>query len=89
MGEVIDRNTAEHYLWDNNCDSWVFADTVGLSVKQGRMPRGTREKLHFHTNAQQFFRTQRVSDFLFRGKQDNCSRTKSNISSTRKTLYSK
>ncbi len=55
MGEVIDRNIAEHYLWGDNCDSWVLADTAGLSVKQERMPSGTREKLHFHTNAQQFF----------------------------------
>ncbi|QEC53044.1 mannose-6-phosphate isomerase-like protein (cupin superfamily) [Anseongella ginsenosidimutans] len=55
MGEVIDKNTAEHYLWGDNCDSWVLADTVGLSVKQERMPSGTREKLHFHANAQQFF----------------------------------
>lgn len=55
MGKVIDRNTAAHYLWGDNCDSWVLADTAGLSVKQERMPGGTREKLHFHTNAQQFF----------------------------------
>lgn len=55
MGKVIERNTAEHYLWGDHYDSWVLADTVGLSIKQERMPSGTREKLHFHTNAQQFF----------------------------------
>ena len=53
--KIIDKQTAEHYLWGNNCNSWVLADTVGLSVKQESMPSGTREKLHFHTNAQQFF----------------------------------
>ncbi len=55
MEKVIDRNSVEHYLWGDNCDSWVLVDTVGLSVKQESMPSGTREKLHFHTNAQQFF----------------------------------
>ena len=53
--KIIDRQTAEHYLWGDNCNSWVLADTAGLSVKQESMPSGTKEKLHFHTNAQQFF----------------------------------
>lgn len=52
---VIDTQTAGHYLWGDHCDSWVLADTDGLSVKQESMPAGTREKLHFHTHAQQFF----------------------------------
>jgi mannose-6-phosphate isomerase-like protein (cupin superfamily) len=52
---IKDKQTAEHYLWGDNCDSWVLADTVGLSVKQESMPSSTREKLHFHNNAQQFF----------------------------------
>ncbi|TCK85257.1 cupin domain-containing protein [Albibacterium bauzanense] len=53
--KIIDRQTAEHYLWGENCNSWVLADTIGLSVKQENMPSRTKEKLHFHTNAQQFF----------------------------------
>jgi hypothetical protein len=53
--KIIDKETAEHYVWGDNCDSWVLADTPGLSVKQESMPGLTREKLHFHTNAQQFF----------------------------------
>jgi len=53
--KIIDKQTAEHYLWGSNCDSWVLTDTIGLSVKQESMPSSTREKLHFHTNAQQFF----------------------------------
>jgi mannose-6-phosphate isomerase-like protein (cupin superfamily) len=52
---VVDKQTAGHYLWGDHCDSWVLADTDGLSVKQESMPGGTREKLHFHTHAQQFF----------------------------------
>lgn len=55
MTKVIGKETAEHYLWGDNCDSWVLANTEGLSVKQERMPPGTKEKLHYHTNAQQFF----------------------------------
>ncbi|HEY9342737.1 MAG TPA: cupin domain-containing protein [Hanamia sp.] len=54
-GPIIDKQTAGHYLWGDHCDSWVLADTDGLSVKQESMPCGTREKLHFHTHAQQFF----------------------------------
>jgi mannose-6-phosphate isomerase-like protein (cupin superfamily) len=54
-GKIIDKQTAKHYLWGNNCDSWILADTEGLSVKQENMPAGTREKLHFHKGAQQFF----------------------------------
>jgi len=53
--KIIDKETAQHYLWGDNCDSWVLADTVGLSIKQESMPSFTREKLHFHSNAQQFF----------------------------------
>lgn len=55
MNKIIDKKTAEHYLWGDHCDSWVLVDKVGLSVKQESMPTLTKEKLHFHTNAQQFF----------------------------------
>ncbi|WP_395049288.1 cupin domain-containing protein [Flavobacterium sp.] len=61
MKKVIDKKSAKHYIWGDNCDSWVLADTEGLSIKQESMPRGTKEKLHFHTNAQQFF-------FVLKGK---------------------
>lgn len=54
-GKIIEKDSAEHYFWGENCDSWVFVDSAGLSVKQERMPGGTREKLHFHSQAQQFF----------------------------------
>ena len=60
MSTIIDKQNAEHYFWGNNCDSWVLADTQGLSVKQESMPSGTLESLHFHSNAQQFF-------FILRG----------------------
>jgi mannose-6-phosphate isomerase-like protein (cupin superfamily) len=55
QNKIIDKETAEHYLWGENCDSWVLVDTEGLSIKQESMPSGTKEKLHFHKKAQQFF----------------------------------
>lgn len=53
--KIIDKLSSEHYLWGEKCDSWVFVNTEGLSVKLESMPTNTTEKLHFHTNAQQFF----------------------------------
>ena len=55
MNRIIDKQTAEHYLWGDNCDSWVLADTKGLSVKQDSMPIRSKEKLHFYIKSQQFF----------------------------------
>ncbi len=51
----MDKQTAQHYQWGDNCESWVLVDTEGLSVKQETMPGGMKENLHFHVNAQQFF----------------------------------
>ncbi|MEO5892958.1 MAG: cupin domain-containing protein [Ferruginibacter sp.] len=55
MTKPIDSASAPHYIWGNNCDSWVLADNAQLSIKQESMPGGTKEKLHFHNSAQQFF----------------------------------
>lgn len=55
MATIADTKTAAHYLWGSNCDNWVLADTDSLSLKQESMPSGTREKLHIHDSAQQFF----------------------------------
>ncbi|HXP48680.1 MAG TPA: cupin domain-containing protein [Bacteroidia bacterium] len=52
---ITNKETAKHYTWGQNCSSWVLADTAGLSVKQESMPSNTKEQLHFHKNAQQFF----------------------------------
>jgi mannose-6-phosphate isomerase-like protein (cupin superfamily) len=53
--KIIDKETAPHYTWGNNCSSWILVNTEGLSVKQEIMPLGTKEQLHFHNKAQQFF----------------------------------
>ncbi len=52
---MIDKETANRYTWGNNCDSWILVDTPALSIKQEKMPGGTKEALHFHSEAQQFF----------------------------------
>lgn len=46
---------AEHYIWGNNCDGWHLLKSDELSVIQERMPYGTAEVLHYHTNTQQVF----------------------------------
>lgn len=53
--KIVSKKNAGHYKWAMNCDSWVLADTEGLSVKQEIMPTGEREQLHFHETASQFF----------------------------------
>jgi len=61
MDNIIDKQSSSHYQWADNCDSWVLVNTPGLSVKLEKMPADTKEKLHFHSNAQQFF-------FVLKGK---------------------
>jgi mannose-6-phosphate isomerase-like protein (cupin superfamily) len=55
MSKIIDKQSAIHYQWGNNCDSWILVDTPSLSIKQEKMPGNTKETLHFHSEAQQFF----------------------------------
>lgn len=52
---MINKTTAIHYKWGKNCDTWNLVDKKNLSVKLETMPPGTKEKLHFHKKAQQFF----------------------------------
>ena len=52
---VRDKSSSLHYNWGDHCDSWVLHDTETLSVKQETMPPGSKEKLHLHHHASQFF----------------------------------
>lgn len=52
---VIDRTTAEHYLWADVCDGWHLLKRDELSVIAERVPAGARETRHLHTVARQFF----------------------------------
>jgi mannose-6-phosphate isomerase-like protein (cupin superfamily) len=49
------RDNAEHYRWGEGCDGWHLLRSATLSVIEEQMPPGASERLHFHTNAQQFF----------------------------------
>jgi mannose-6-phosphate isomerase-like protein (cupin superfamily) len=55
MTEVKSIHNAEHYTWGDGCDGWHLLRSKGLSVIQEKMPPGTSELLHFHSNAQQLF----------------------------------
>ena len=49
------RSEVKHYLWGTLCDSFVLADEPGLSIKEEIMSPGTKEQVHYHNVAQQFF----------------------------------
>jgi mannose-6-phosphate isomerase-like protein (cupin superfamily) len=52
---VIDKDTAEAYIWGAGCDGWWLVDRAELSVIHERMPPGTAEVWHHHQVAWQFF----------------------------------
>ena len=51
----ISRDSAEHYLWGNQCDGWHLVKDGALSVIEECMPPGAAEARHHHRKAQQFF----------------------------------
>jgi len=53
--EIVDTVNAEHYEWGDKCDGWHFVKTDSLSVIRETMPHRTKEALHYHDKAQQFF----------------------------------
>lgn len=52
---MIDKETAEHYVWGEGCDGWHLVAATDLSVIQERMPPGAKEVRHYHSKARQFF----------------------------------
>jgi hypothetical protein len=52
---MINKHTAKHYVWGQNCDGWHLVKNPQLSVILERMPAGASEVRHFHAKAQQFF----------------------------------
>ena len=52
---IKSEENSEQYFWGEKCGSWVLLDSENLSIKQEKMPKKTKEKLHFHEKAQQFF----------------------------------
>jgi len=49
------KQTAPHYFWGDKCEAWRLVDQAQLAVIEEKMPVGTRECLHLHENAQQYF----------------------------------
>lgn len=57
MDKVSTKN-AEHYHWGENqnpADGWHLVESPSLSVIQERMPPGSKEVMHYHNKAEQFF----------------------------------
>jgi mannose-6-phosphate isomerase-like protein (cupin superfamily) len=52
---MIDKQSAEHYVWGEGCDGWRLVQRPELSVIHERMPPGTAEVRHYHVQARQFF----------------------------------
>lgn len=52
---MIDKNTAEHYKWGQNCDGWHLVKSDSLSIIQESMPPKTFERRHKHFKSRQFF----------------------------------
>lgn len=52
---IHSKDNSEHYIWGNQCESWILKNNQNVSVKQEKMPAGTSEKLHYHKVAEQFF----------------------------------
>lgn len=55
MAKAVDKTTAPHYFWGDKCSSWILMCRDSLSVKIETMPANTRETLHYHSFARQFF----------------------------------
>lgn len=55
QNNVVSKQHVPHYTWGNICMAWPLAETGEFTVKQEYMPPGTREELHRHNKAQQFF----------------------------------
>jgi len=52
---MVSRDNAENYKWGQNCDGWHLVKKDDLSIITESMPPGTKEEMHYHKNAFQFF----------------------------------
>lgn len=52
---IKNKQNSEHYFWGEKCEGWHFLNSSSLSVIEELMLPNTKEKLHFHKNAEQFF----------------------------------
>ncbi len=52
----LTKENSEHYHWGDNCSGWHLVKSPELSIIEELMPPNTSEKMHYHSQAQQFFR---------------------------------
>lgn len=52
---MIDKTTAEHYQWGDQCDGWYLLKRDDLLIIHEKMPSQTAERRHYHHHARQFF----------------------------------
>jgi mannose-6-phosphate isomerase-like protein (cupin superfamily) len=52
---VTSKESAEHYVWGDNCDAWHLVKTNSLSVIEEIVPTGCTEIRHYHNKSEQFF----------------------------------
>lgn len=55
MTTTISTLNAQHYTWGDACDGWHLVRDERLSIIEERMPPGSSEQRHLHTQARQFF----------------------------------
>jgi mannose-6-phosphate isomerase-like protein (cupin superfamily) len=51
----VHKTNVEHYFWGEICDGWKLVNEQERSIIHERMPPGTRETMHYHEKAKQFF----------------------------------
>jgi mannose-6-phosphate isomerase-like protein (cupin superfamily) len=51
----ISKQSAEHYIWGDNCDGWHLVKKQNSSIIHERMPANSSEVKHYHQHASQFF----------------------------------
>jgi len=52
---IVNRQTADHYIWGDACDGWRLLSRDDLTVIEERIPPGRGEVPHFHGRARQLF----------------------------------
>jgi mannose-6-phosphate isomerase-like protein (cupin superfamily) len=52
---IVNRSSAEHYVWGSVCDGWRLLDRPDLAVIEERVPPGAGEVRHRHRRARQMF----------------------------------
>ena len=52
---IVNRDSAEHYVWGGTCDGWRLLARDQLSVIEERIPPGSGEVAHLHHHASQLF----------------------------------